>query len=88
MKRMILAATAICCVTTAWAEGEYAGVQAGDARLAVVDVHLHTGEWDMMPPAFHERIGGQAPQTGGIPVSIQPGVTLAQRDGPDHLPGS
>lgn len=60
MRKLILATLATLFVLQVSAE-EYGGIQAGDARLTVVDMHLHTGEWDMMPPAFHERIGERVP---------------------------
>jgi len=37
------------------------GVLVDGQRLAVVDVHLHTGEWDMSPPKFKERLGERVP---------------------------
>jgi len=41
---------------------EEPGVLIQGQRLAVVDVHLHSGSWDMMPPTFHERLTERVPR--------------------------
>lgn len=37
------------------------GVLVGGERLAVVDVHLHTGRWEDMTPRFQERVSERVP---------------------------
>lgn len=37
------------------------GVEVDGERLAVVDVHLHTGTWEGSPPRFQERLGERVP---------------------------
>ena len=41
---------------------EEPGVLIQGQRLAVVDVHLHAGSWEMMPPTFHERLTERVPR--------------------------
>jgi len=38
------------------------GVTVDGKRLAVVDMHLHTGAWDMMPPGFQARLSSRVPR--------------------------
>jgi len=38
------------------------GVEVNGERLAVVDLHLHTGRWEWMPPAFQERLSSRVPR--------------------------
>jgi predicted TIM-barrel fold metal-dependent hydrolase len=38
------------------------GVDVNGERLAVVDMHLHTGAWDWMPPAFQDRLSSRVPR--------------------------
>ncbi|RMF98573.1 MAG: amidohydrolase [Gammaproteobacteria bacterium] len=38
------------------------GVLAGTERLPVVDIHLHTGRWEMMPPRFQQRLAERLPR--------------------------
>ncbi len=87
MKKLLtgLCATLLC--SPLMAEGEYAGIQIGTDRLSVVDVHLHTGEWEKMPPGFHERLGENVPT--GFKWTMEPvadwmlsiGNILGQLDG-------
>lgn len=37
------------------------GVQVNGEWLPVVDVHLHTGEWDKLPPGFQNRLTERVP---------------------------
>lgn len=37
------------------------GVFVDGERLTVIDVHLHTGTWDSMPPGFHRRLRTSVP---------------------------
>ncbi len=37
------------------------GVIVNGQRLAVVDMHLHTGTWEDMPPGFHARLRNNVP---------------------------
>lgn len=37
------------------------GVAVNGERLAVVDMHLHTGTWDGSPPRFKQRLSGRVP---------------------------
>ncbi|MBT8444714.1 MAG: amidohydrolase family protein, partial [Gammaproteobacteria bacterium] len=37
------------------------GVLVDGERLAVVDMHLHTGLWEDMPPGFHSRLRNSVP---------------------------
>jgi predicted TIM-barrel fold metal-dependent hydrolase len=38
------------------------GVQVGGERIAVVDMHLHTGTWEGMTPRFQERVSERVPR--------------------------
>ena len=38
------------------------GVLLEGQRLAVVDMHLHTGTWDQMTPQFQERVAERVPR--------------------------
>ncbi len=38
------------------------GVQAGNERLMVIDLHMHTGTWDLMTPWFQERLAERVPR--------------------------
>jgi predicted TIM-barrel fold metal-dependent hydrolase len=38
------------------------GVLIGGQRLAVVDMHLHTGTWEAMTPQFQERVSERVPR--------------------------
>ncbi len=38
------------------------GVDVDGERLAVVDVHLHTGLWKWMPPVFQDRLSARSPR--------------------------
>jgi len=38
------------------------GVEVNGERLAVVDLHLHTGRWEWMPPVFQERLSSRVPR--------------------------
>ncbi len=38
------------------------GVVVNGQRLAVADMHLHTGAWDMMPPGFQARLSERVPR--------------------------
>jgi predicted TIM-barrel fold metal-dependent hydrolase len=61
MRKILLGLLASLPTLAAWAEGEYTGVDIGERRVAVVDLHLHTGEWSLMPPGFHERLSERVP---------------------------
>lgn len=37
------------------------GVSAGGRRIAVVDMHLHTGTWENTPPGFRKRLTDRIP---------------------------
>jgi predicted TIM-barrel fold metal-dependent hydrolase len=37
------------------------GVEAGGQRIAVVDMHLHTGTWETMTPRFQRRVAQNVP---------------------------
>jgi predicted TIM-barrel fold metal-dependent hydrolase len=37
------------------------GVEIDGQRLAVIDMHLHTGTWEMSPPRFQQRLSGRVP---------------------------
>ncbi len=37
------------------------GISVDGERLAVVDMHLHTGTWDGSPPRFQQRLSGRVP---------------------------
>jgi len=37
------------------------GVEVDGERLAVVDVHMHTGTWDGSPPGFQARLSERVP---------------------------
>lgn len=38
------------------------GVEVDGERLAVVDMHLHTGRWEWMPPVFQDRLASRVPR--------------------------
>jgi predicted TIM-barrel fold metal-dependent hydrolase len=38
------------------------GVLVDGEQIPVIDLHTHTGEWDMMPPAFQARLAENAPK--------------------------
>jgi len=38
------------------------GVEVNGERLAVVDLHLHTGRWEWMPPVFQARLSSRVPR--------------------------
>ena len=38
------------------------GVEVNGERIAVADLHLHTGRWDWMPPTFQERLSERVPR--------------------------
>lgn len=56
--------TVTCAVVLASCRGESAqpGVVVDGTRLAVVDMHLHTGTWDLMTPRFQQRVGQNVPR--------------------------
>jgi predicted TIM-barrel fold metal-dependent hydrolase len=64
MKRLLLAATVA--GTTVMLGGcgspPAPGVQVAGERLAVVDMHLHTGTWAGMTPRFQERVSERVPR--------------------------
>jgi predicted TIM-barrel fold metal-dependent hydrolase len=37
------------------------GVKTDDGWIPVIDLHTHTGAWDMMPPGFQNRLSDRAP---------------------------
>jgi predicted TIM-barrel fold metal-dependent hydrolase len=37
------------------------GIQIDGGWIPVIDLHTHTGEWDMMPPGFQARLAERAP---------------------------
>ena len=55
-----LVATLLCTSNTVLAQDS--GVFVDGERLPVVDVHLHTGTWELMTPWFQERISERAPR--------------------------
>jgi len=61
MKKLLMGLCGALLFTTAVAQEEYGGIEINGERLTVVDLHLHTGEWDMMPPGFHERLTERVP---------------------------
>lgn len=47
---------------TAWAsEPKRMGIAVDGERLAVIDMHLHTGTWAGTPPKFRKRLTGRVP---------------------------
>ena len=48
-------------VTACSDKPEQMGIAVDGARLAVVDMHLHTGTWDGSPPRFQQRLSGRVP---------------------------
>ncbi len=48
-------------VTACSSEPVEMGVAANGERLAVIDMHLHTGTWDGSPPRFKERLSSRVP---------------------------
>jgi len=65
---------------------EYEGYAVKGSRLTVVDMHMHTGEWELMTPGFHERLSERVPT--GFKWSMGPvadwmlsaGTILSQMD--------
>ena len=58
---MVAAALAAALLTACGGEPPEPGVLVNGERLAVVDMHLHTGSWDSMPPDFHSRLKESVP---------------------------
>ncbi len=59
-KRFILPIVALS--VTGWASGsERLGVAVNGERLAVIDMHLHTGTWAGTPPRFRKRLTDRVP---------------------------
>ena len=47
---------------TGWSvEAGEMGVAVNGERLAVIDMHLHTGTWVATPPRFRKRLTGRVP---------------------------
>jgi predicted TIM-barrel fold metal-dependent hydrolase len=44
------------------AKPDQPGVEVDGQRLVVVDMHLHTGTWDLMTSRFQERVGQNVPR--------------------------
>lgn len=62
MNKIIQLAAALSISTAAIADdADYEGFLVGDQPLTVVDMHLHTGEWELMTPGFHERLSERVP---------------------------
>ncbi len=49
------------------------GVPYGDQVLDGIDMHLHTGEWDLMPPSTQEYLASNFP----FPFNLRPEATAA-----------
>ncbi len=58
---MVAAVLAAALLTACGGEPPEPGVLVNGERLAVVDMHLHTGAWDDMPPDFHSRLRESVP---------------------------
>ena len=41
---------------------EEPGIEVNGERLAVVDMHLHSGRWKWTPPVFRDRLGSRIPR--------------------------
>jgi predicted TIM-barrel fold metal-dependent hydrolase len=56
--------TALAVVSVAGCGGKPAtpGIEVDGQRLAVVDLHLHTGRWEWMPPVFQDRLSSRVPR--------------------------
>jgi predicted TIM-barrel fold metal-dependent hydrolase len=52
----------LCALAACGGKPDEPGVLVDGERLAVIDMHLHAGSWDMMPPWFHERLTGRVPR--------------------------
>jgi len=61
MYRIILALVVAASVVACSDKPDQMGVAVNGERLAVVDIHLHTGTWDGSPPRFQERLSGRVP---------------------------
>lgn len=61
MQKILIGLLAAAFTITAWAGEPYHGINVGDRNVAVIDMHLHTGAWIMMPPAFKERLAENVP---------------------------
>ncbi len=61
MQKLFVGLLAMILAGAIWAEDPYAGIDVGERNVAVIDIHLHTGEWDKMPPGFHERLAENVP---------------------------
>ncbi len=56
------------------------GVMYRGARISVIDMHLHTGDWDSLPPRIQEQLGARFP----FPFSLTPestGKSALSREG-------
>ena len=59
------------------------GVEVDGQRLAVVDVHLHTGTWEGSPPRFQERLSERVPNGFKWTLTILTDMWLSA----DHILG-
>jgi predicted TIM-barrel fold metal-dependent hydrolase len=48
-------------LSPAWSQDAIPSININDEPVVVIDLHLHTGEWDRMPPAFQERVSERIP---------------------------
>ena len=72
----------LCCVGLAACGGTpEPGVEVDGERLAVVDVHLHSGTWENSPPRFRERLAERVPTGFKWTLAILTDLWL----GPDHI---
>ena len=60
LKRNIILVFALC-VLGCSGEPEQMGVAVNGERLAVIDMHLHTGTWEGSPPRFKKRLSSRVP---------------------------
>ncbi len=60
--RTVCIAFALASLAGCGGKPEAPGVEVDGQRLAVVDVHLHTGRWEWMPPVFQDRLSSRVPR--------------------------
>jgi predicted TIM-barrel fold metal-dependent hydrolase len=62
MMRIILITATFATLVGCGGKPSEPGVEVNGERLAVVDLHLHTGRWEWMPPVFQERLSSRVPR--------------------------
>ena len=62
MLRLIAIAIILLGVSGCGGKPDEPGIEVNGERLAVVDMHLHTGRWKWTPPDFRDRLSSRSPR--------------------------